>query len=187
MGIYHPGRAGRVSACPMRNCLFAAGALLLAGCAARPSRPAAPDVTLSLQPQAEAAYNIVWLRATVLNRGPGPLRLLGVADTVETACAPAASLRLRALTPSQDTAFFCQRCLPQPPSRRVRTLRAGQQLTIHFQVDFNRVFPNAVSDSARNCTRYNNRTLGNYRFFVQLAGGARPAQASSLVTVYRKQ
>ncbi|UYZ60290.1 hypothetical protein [Hymenobacter latericus] len=151
--------------------------------------PGADQVEVQLQAQTESAYNIAWLRATIRNGGTQPIRLLQLPDTVETACAPPAALVLRALTPNTDTAAICQRCPPAPAPRRYVVLRPGQQLTTHFQVDFNRVLPRAVADTLRQCLRYNNRTLGAYRFWVEFRPEAnqRPAASSSLVRVYRKQ
>ncbi|GAB2942024.1 hypothetical protein GCM10027048_03120 [Hymenobacter coalescens] len=173
----------------MQRVFFATAALLLPACAPRPSATdaTAAGVEVRLQAEAETAYNIVWLRATVANRGTRPVRLLNYADTVETACSPPASLQVLALTPAGDSAAFCQRCPAPPAGRRYVTLRPGQELTTRFQVDFNRVLPRAVLDTARSCRRYNNRTLGAYQFSVRYLDGRTTPARSLPVVVHRKQ
>ncbi|OON67546.1 hypothetical protein B0919_17090 [Hymenobacter sp. CRA2] len=146
-------------------------------------------MTVSLAAEATAAYNIVWLRATIVNNTGKSVKLLNPMDTVETACPRAASFVLQVLTPSQDTAVFCRRCNEDLAPNRTQKLRPGQQWTTHLQVDLNRVLPRAVADTMRNCRQYNNRTLGAYRFYLSHNFGVTngPPRASNMVTVYRKK
>ncbi|KUG07740.1 hypothetical protein [Solirubrum puertoriconensis] len=175
----------------MLRVIFIAATLLLAACAGRIGGPGlgADAVEIQVQAQAASAYNIAWLRATISNRGTRPIRLLQLPDTIETACAPSANLTVRGLTPKADTAAVCRRCPAPGSATRYVVLRPGQQLTTNFQIDFNRVLPRAVADTLGQCLRYNNRTLGEYRFWVQYqpVGNIHPATNSNIVSVYRKQ
>ncbi|AYA36415.1 hypothetical protein D3Y59_04695 [Hymenobacter oligotrophus] len=171
--------------------MIGAVGLMLAACAGPPVQRGlgADGLELQLRAQTESAYNIVWLRATLRNRGPRPVRLRQLPDTLESACTPALGLVVRGLTPNTDTAAICQRCPPAQAPRSYVVLRPGQQMSTAVQVDFNRVLPRAVLDTLRQCLRYNNRTLGAYRFWVQYqpAPTGPPAAASNLVRVYRQQ
>jgi hypothetical protein len=158
------------------------------GPALRTPRPAQAGVAVTLAAETEAAYNIVWLRATITNNTRKPVELINPQDTVEAACWRASDLVLQVLTPSQEPALICRRCDDKPSRNRPRKLRPGQQWVTHIQVDLNRVLPRAAADTMRNCRQYNNRTLGTYRFYLVHHFGtvASTPNASNMVAVTRK-
>ncbi|QHJ06450.1 hypothetical protein [Hymenobacter busanensis] len=152
----------------MRIVIGASALLALLGSCAGASRlPAAPDgVELTVQPQADSAFNIVWLRARVHNRSPRRVWILQQRDSVDLACTMNWGIALSGFTPKGDTLAFCDQCIIDARPQYV-ALEPGAQRITYLKVNFNYVFPrNELSRLPAPCDKYINRTHGEYRFQV---------------------
>jgi hypothetical protein len=168
---------------------------LLTSCAAAPGNLAsqtAPALELQVQAEAEEAYNIVWLRATLRNRGPRPVRIIEEGDSVDLACTTRGGIGVLGFSPQGDSLTFCQQCLIKAAKPRYVTLKPGQTRTVHLKVNFNYVFPLRSLPPDKDCTQLINRTPGAYRFQIgywdgRSRRGPLGPLGGNTVTVYRKQ
>ncbi|RTQ46052.1 hypothetical protein EJV47_23145 [Hymenobacter gummosus] len=179
-----------------QTCYRLLSGLLLSGCAAAPGQvapQAAPAVELQLQAEAEEAYNIVWLRATLRNVGSRAVRIIEQRDSVDLACTTGRGVGVLGFSPQGDSLTFCQQCeIHAVRTPRYVTLKPGETRVTHLKVNFNYVFPVRSLPPDKDCTALINRTPGLYRFQIHhwgvldRQGGPKPLLGNT-VTVRRKQ
>lgn len=169
--------------------------LLTACAAASPPANQASPVTLQVEALSPDVYNLVWLRATLRNQGPKRVWVIDQGDTVDLACRMPQGIGLTGLTPMGDTLAFCQRCFIKGGSVQYVPLEPGQQRVVYLNADFNYVFPaRALAAMAEPCSKYANRTPGEYRLTVVYGPDGLRSKRGSLgpltgntVVVHRKK